>query len=285
MAGAAAARERIGFIGLGVLGSAIAPHLVADGYTVIGCDIEPTRVDALGIARADSPRMLAAESDVVILCLPTVEALHDVVSGANGLDKGVHTGQIVVEISTFPLRDKERARDRLAVAGALLLDCPVSGNRIHAQRKGLTAFGSGDRAAYDRIEPILRAFAKKRREQSGAPMELHPATRRLLQGEVARRAAKPAEAQIDPRHAVARRPVAHLTLGAIQALTGFDVGTTILAVILIEDLRVTVPAGGEQQRCAEHGPAGRHRYSLGPRAGGAGRPTSANAGHVRMEPS
>lgn len=161
MAGTAATRERIGFIGLGVLGSAIAPHLVADGYTVIGCDIDAARVDALGIARAGSPRELAAETDVVILCLPTVEALHEVVSGADGLDRSVRAGQIVLEISTFPVREKERARDRLAAVGAVLLDCPVSGNRIHAQRKGLTAFGSGDRAAYDRIEPILRAFTKK----------------------------------------------------------------------------------------------------------------------------
>jgi putative dehydrogenase len=161
MAGAAVTRDRIGFVGLGVLGSAIAPHLVADGYPVTGCDIDATRVDALGIARAESPRALAGMCDVVILCLPTVEALHEVVSGADGLDKGVRAGQIVLEISTFPVRDKERARDRLAAAGATLLDCPVSGNRIHAQRKGLTAFGSGNRAAYDRIEPILRVFTKK----------------------------------------------------------------------------------------------------------------------------
>jgi 3-hydroxyisobutyrate dehydrogenase-like beta-hydroxyacid dehydrogenase len=161
MTGAASARERIGFIGLGVLGSAIAPHLVADGYTVIGCDIDPARVDALGVARADSPRALAGGCDVLILCLPTVEALHEVVSGADGLDKGVSAGQIVLEISTFPVREKERARDRLAAVGAVLLDCPVSGNRIHAQRKGLTAFGSGERVAYDKIEPILRAFTKK----------------------------------------------------------------------------------------------------------------------------
>lgn len=161
MTGTTAEREGIGFVGLGVLGSAIAPHLVANGYAVTGCDIDAARVDALDIARAASPQVLAAECDVVILCLPSVEALHEVVAGANGLDKGVRAGQIVLEISTLPVRDKERARDRLAAAGAILLDCPVSGNRIHAQRKGLTAFGSGDRAAYDRIEPILRTFCKK----------------------------------------------------------------------------------------------------------------------------
>jgi len=162
MASDPGARERIGFIGLGVLGSAIVPHLVADGYEVTGCDIDASRVDSLGIARAVSPRQIASACDVVILCLPTVEALREVVSGPDGLDKSVRSGQIVLEISTFPVRDKEHARDALAAVGAILLDCPVSGNRIHAQRKGLTAFGSGDRTAYDRVEPILRAFTKKR---------------------------------------------------------------------------------------------------------------------------
>lgn len=157
----AAGREKIGFIGLGVLGSAIAPHLVADGYDVTGCDLDAARVDALEIKRADTPRAVAAACDVVFLCLPTPEALHEVVAGAEGLAKGVRKGQIVVELSTFAVRDKERARDALAAVGAILLDCPVSGNRIHAQRKGLTAFGSGERAAYDRIEPILRAFTRK----------------------------------------------------------------------------------------------------------------------------
>jgi putative dehydrogenase len=157
----AAVREKIGFIGLGVLGSAIVPHLVAAGYDVTGRDVDAARVDALGIARSETPRELAARSDVVILCLPTVEALHDVVSGADGLGSGVRAGQIVVELSTFPVREKERARDSLAASGALLLDCPVSGNRIHAQRKQLTAFASGDRAAFDRVAPILRAFTKK----------------------------------------------------------------------------------------------------------------------------
>jgi 2-hydroxy-3-oxopropionate reductase len=156
-----AAREKIGFVGLGVLGSAIVPHLVAEGYEVTGRDVDAARADALGIARAETPHELAATCDIVILCLPTVEALHTVVSGADGLGGGVRAGQIVIELSTFPVREKERARDSLAAVGAVLLDCPVSGNRIHAQRKQLTAFASGDRVAYERVEPILRAFTKK----------------------------------------------------------------------------------------------------------------------------
>jgi L-threonate 2-dehydrogenase len=160
----AATQERIGFIGLGVLGSAIVPHLLERGFVVIGCDIDPRKLDALtplGLEPAASPKDAAERADVVILCLPTVESLHEAVSGPEGLDKARGAAQVVIEISTLPVSEKERARDRVAASGRTMLDCPVSGNRIQAQRRGLTAFGSGERAAYDRVEHILLAFAGK----------------------------------------------------------------------------------------------------------------------------
>ncbi len=154
----------IGMIGLGVLGSAIAPHLIESGYAVTGYDIDADSVRELesqGINGGKSPRALAADCDVLILCLPTVSSLHEVVAGADGIDKAPAPGQIVIEISTFPVQEKERARAALATVDKILLDCPVSGNRIMALRKGLTVFGSGDRSAYDRIEPILKGFTRK----------------------------------------------------------------------------------------------------------------------------
>ena len=154
--------ERIGFIGLGVLGSAIVPHLIEAGYGVAGYDIDPGRLaDLPGISPAASPGEAAAATDVVMLCLPTVEALREVVSGHNGIDKSAGGASIVIELSTLAVRDKEWARERLAATGKQLLDCPVSGNRIQAQRKGLTAFGSGSRAVYDRVAPVLAAFTRK----------------------------------------------------------------------------------------------------------------------------
>ncbi len=104
-------------IGLGVLGSAIAPHLVESGYSVTGYDIDADCVRELesqGINAGKSPRALAADCDVLILCLPTVSSLHEVVAGADGIDKAPAPGQIVIEISTFPVEEKERARAALA---------------------------------------------------------------------------------------------------------------------------------------------------------------------------
>jgi len=156
--------DTIGFIGLGVLGSAIAGHLVTGGYQVVGCDTDPRRIEDIegaGGVSAATPREAADRSDVVFLCLPTAHSLHEVVSGTDGLVHGGRQGQIVVELSTFSIADKEEARDALAEAGKILLDCPVSGNRIMALERKLTAFGSGDKAAWERVEPIFKAFTRR----------------------------------------------------------------------------------------------------------------------------
>lgn len=157
--------EILGFIGLGVLGSAITGHLIAGGCRVVGCDTDPGRIrdhiDAGGEV-AETPQETADRADVVFLCLPTALALQDVVSGSNGLVHGGRKGQIVVELSTFAIAEKEKARDALADAGKILLDCPVSGNRIMALKRELTAFGSGDKAAWGRVEPIFGLFTRRR---------------------------------------------------------------------------------------------------------------------------
>ena len=156
--------ETVGFIGLGVLGSAIVGHLVAGGCRVVGCDIDGERIAELQHAGGESaatPRETADFADVVFLCLPTAGALHDVASGPDGLVHGGQPGQIIVELSTFSIADKEQARDALAEAGKTLLDCPVSGNRIMALARKLTAFGSGDKAAWQRVAPIVGLFTRR----------------------------------------------------------------------------------------------------------------------------
>ncbi|MDA1090791.1 MAG: NAD(P)-dependent oxidoreductase [Proteobacteria bacterium] len=156
--------ETIGFIGLGVLGSAMAGNLVKCGFAVIGHDSAPEKMAALegeGGQSAVSPKDVADRSDVIILCLPTADALRDVVGGKDGLKDGGGEGQIILEVSTFAIADKEKARDVLAAAGKILLDCPVSGNRILALKRQLTAFGSGDKAAYEAVEHIIAGFAHR----------------------------------------------------------------------------------------------------------------------------
>ncbi len=156
--------ETVGFIGLGVLGSAVAGNLVKAGFAVVGFDIVAQRMADLerdGGRTGASPRDVADKSDIIVLCLPSGDALGNVVGGKDGLCGGGREGQIVIEIGTFAIADKEKARDALAATGKVLLDCPVSGNRIVALKGELTAFGSGDKAAYEAVEHVIRGFAHR----------------------------------------------------------------------------------------------------------------------------
>jgi 3-hydroxyisobutyrate dehydrogenase-like beta-hydroxyacid dehydrogenase len=155
--------ETVGVIGLGVLGSAIAANLNAGDLDVIGCDVRPEAVDELvaqGAGSAASPREVAERSDVVLLCLPNSDALRTVVSGPDGLVHSPKNPQIVIESSTFAIADKEWARDALLTVGKTLLDVPVSGNRILALRKQLTAFASGDEAACRQVEHVIMGYCR-----------------------------------------------------------------------------------------------------------------------------
>jgi 3-hydroxyisobutyrate dehydrogenase len=118
--------KSVGFIGLGVLGSAVAPHLARAGHRVFGFDIEPERLRDLqadGIVATGSAQDAAERSEVVITCLPSAEALHEAVSGEDGIANAAGTGRIVIEISTLPVAEKERARAALASAGKVLSPC------------------------------------------------------------------------------------------------------------------------------------------------------------------
>ncbi|MBT3765043.1 MAG: NAD(P)-dependent oxidoreductase [Rhodospirillaceae bacterium] len=157
--------KTVGFIGLGVLGSAMAPNIIKSGFEVTGFDVRAEAMadmEAVGMKPGASPKDVAEKVDVVVTCLPSLEVLHNVFGGEDGIDKAYKPGQIVIETSTFPVAEKEKARDTLAAVGKVTLDCPVSGNRILAVKKQLTAFGSGDEAAYRSVEDVVGGFAHRK---------------------------------------------------------------------------------------------------------------------------
>ena len=93
--------KTIGYIGLGVLGSAMVPNLIESGFEVIGYDVRTEVLDELGklgMQVASSPKDAAERSDVVVSCLPSIEVLLDVFGGEDGIDKADKAGQIVIEI-------------------------------------------------------------------------------------------------------------------------------------------------------------------------------------------
>ena len=154
--------KTVGFIGLGVLGSAIVPNLIESGTPVIGYDINQDileKLSGLGMQIGNSPKDIADKTNIVFLCLPTVDSLQEVVRGDEGLIHSQANNQIIIEMSTFPVDAKEANKVFLDAVGMTMLDCPVSGNRIHASKRQLTVFGSGDKDSYDIVEPIFKGFA------------------------------------------------------------------------------------------------------------------------------
>lgn len=151
----------VGIIGLGVLGSAIAEVLIGNGFELGGCDNDAAnlaKAESLGLAPFASAAALSGQYKAMITCLPSTASLHEVVADILSANT---TGLTIIEVSTLPVADKEVARDRLADHGIALLDCPLSGNRIMALNGELTAFGSGDREAFDGIRPILDGFCRE----------------------------------------------------------------------------------------------------------------------------
>jgi len=156
-------KQKVGMIGLGIMGSAMSANLLKAGFPVIGYDIVPELVEILvdkGGGGAASSREVADNSDVVITSLPSVEALQDVVSGEEGLLKSSRTGLVVIETSTLPLEAKQEAYEALKAGNVDLLDCPLSGTGAQAVKKDLVVYASGNKKACESCIPVFDGFAR-----------------------------------------------------------------------------------------------------------------------------
>jgi 3-hydroxyisobutyrate dehydrogenase-like beta-hydroxyacid dehydrogenase len=155
-----AAAMTVGVVGVGIMGGAIARNLVKAGMTVKGYDIDPARLEALahdGGIETGSAAEAARGAAVVLTSLPSVAALEATVTS---LLAAPPAALVLAELSTLPIADKERCRDRLASGGMVMLDCPVSGTGAQAATGDLAVYASGERASFDRAEPVFRGFAR-----------------------------------------------------------------------------------------------------------------------------
>jgi 3-hydroxyisobutyrate dehydrogenase-like beta-hydroxyacid dehydrogenase len=149
-------RPAAGVIGLGIMGSAMSANLAKAGFAVHGYDIVSSLRSALknaGGHPAGSAAEVAEKAEIVISSLPSAEALHSVASELTARC-------IVIETSTLPLEDKNRAFKTLEAKGITLLDCPLSGTGAQARTKDLTVYASGDQAAFEQTKPVLEGFSR-----------------------------------------------------------------------------------------------------------------------------
>ena len=152
--------DRVGIVGLGIMGSAMSASLIGAGFSVRGYDVLARRRSEFsrgGGQPARSVRDLAQRAPIVITSLPSSAALLEV---AADVASAKRPGQIVIETSTLPIEIKEQARKLLAVKDITLLDCPLSGTGAQARVKDLAVYASGQRVAYRRCIPVFEGFAR-----------------------------------------------------------------------------------------------------------------------------
>ena len=155
--------QRVGVVGLGIMGSVYAGHLIDAGFPTCGFDVDAEvmrRFEAHGGTGMPDAGAVARDATIVITALPSVAAVKAAFFGDNGLAAGGHAGLVVVEASTLPLVLKERCREAMAARGAAVLDAPVSGTGSQARVKDLSIYASGDPAAFDAASGVLASIAR-----------------------------------------------------------------------------------------------------------------------------
>jgi 3-hydroxyisobutyrate dehydrogenase-like beta-hydroxyacid dehydrogenase len=156
--------ERIGFAGLGAMGAGIAQRLRDAGHDVTGWNRTKTKAQPLldaGMGWADTPRELAARSDVLFTMLTDSRALDATAGGDDGILAGLQPGTVWADLSTIApdasVELAERARER----GAFFLDTPVSGSPATLAAGQMSVMVGGDRAAFEHVEQVLAAIGPK----------------------------------------------------------------------------------------------------------------------------
>ncbi len=155
---------KVGFIGLGNMGSRIARRLLHHGYQLFIYDRDPVKAKAIaaqGGVVAESILELARTTDVLISCLTNDEAVRSVYTGSAGVFAGARSGTIVLEMSTIsPARSRELC-SLGARGGVEVLDVAISGSTPAAEQGILTLLVGGNREVFGAAEPIFHAVAKQ----------------------------------------------------------------------------------------------------------------------------
>jgi 3-hydroxyisobutyrate dehydrogenase len=155
--------ERVGFLGLGTMGAAMAANIARAGFAVIAWNRSPGRapeLDDLGVERGGSPAEVARSAEIVVVCVSDTPDVEAVLFGDGGLAGGARTGTLIIDCSTIsPSATREFGR-RLARQGVDLVDAPVSGGSEGAEKGTLTIFCGGEPAAVDRAQTVLAAMGK-----------------------------------------------------------------------------------------------------------------------------
>ena len=149
--------NKIGIVGLGVLGSAIAECFIKKNINIFGFDISDQfykKLDKSYFSKTDDLDQIYSECDIVLTCLPSEESLLEVT-------KEISSKVLIIETSTLPLDCKKKVRDQLNNSNCKIVDAPLSGNRLAALEGNLSAYLSGNKNEKIIAKKVLDLFCQK----------------------------------------------------------------------------------------------------------------------------
>jgi 2-hydroxy-3-oxopropionate reductase len=158
--------ERIGFIGLGVMGRPMARNLLARGFSVVVHSRSRGPVDELvaaGAQAATTPADVARQSAIVVTMVPDSPDVEAVLEGADGVFAALAPGSLIIDCSTIAPAVARRLSARAAELGSAMIDAPVSGGEVGATSASLSIMIGGDASAVERARPVLEAMGNQER--------------------------------------------------------------------------------------------------------------------------
>ena len=156
--------ERVGFAGLGAMGTGIAQRLLDAGYELVGWNRTRKKAEPLltaGMGWAETPRELAASVDVLFTMLTNTAAVEATADGPDGVLAGVRAGTVWADISTIAPDASVALAERVRAKGASFLDCPVSGSPATLAAGEMSVMVGGERAAFEHVADVLHAIGPK----------------------------------------------------------------------------------------------------------------------------
>jgi len=154
---------KLGFTGLGIMGKPMAGHLLDAGHTVHVYDVVPEAVKEMaskGAVACGSNKEVAQKSDIIFIMVPDTPDVEAVLFGKDGVTEGVRPGSIVVDMSSIsPIATKEFAK-KLDAMGVKMLDAPVSGGQVGAEKATLSIMVGGEPEVLEQIKPYFELMGK-----------------------------------------------------------------------------------------------------------------------------
>ena len=153
---------KVGFIGLGIMGTPMAEKLIAGDHQLYANTLSQVPASLLdqGAIPCATPKQVVDQAEIIFIMVPDTPQVEEVLFGPNGCAEGQLKGKVLVDMSSIaPLETKAFAQ-RVNTLGASYLDAPVSGGEVGAQQGTLTIMVGGDEATFERVKPLLMLMGK-----------------------------------------------------------------------------------------------------------------------------